>query len=119
MKKNCIVLATIAALAIPAASQAIPVRPGPYVSGFIGVSAVANTNVTSTDYSTTPVTSINDRVEFDPSINIGGTGGFDFGVVRLEGEVSYKHGEISTVNDQTNGVRYFHTDKSDRSHVVL
>jgi opacity protein-like surface antigen len=51
-------------------------------------------------------------VEFDPSINIGGTGGFDFGVVRLEGELSYKHGEISAVNDQTNNVQYRATDGS-------
>jgi opacity protein-like surface antigen len=112
MKRPFITLAAIAALAVPVVSQATPIHPGPYVSGFIGGSALTNTDVTSTNFSTAPVGIIKDRVEFDPSINIGGTGGFDFGVVRLEGELSYKHGEISAVNDQTNNIQYRSTDGS-------
>jgi opacity protein-like surface antigen len=108
MKRPFITIAAIAALAFPAVSQATPIQPGPYVSGFIGVSGVMNTDVTTTDLSTG--NSVRDRVEFDPSINIGGTGGFDFGVVRLEGELSYKHGEISAVNDQTNGIQFRNAD---------
>ncbi len=95
MKRNLIAVAVIAALAIPAVSQAIPIRPGPYVSGFIGVSGVSNTDVTTFDFNTGG--SFNERAKFDPSINIGGTGGFDFGMVRLEGELSYKRGEFSSV----------------------
>jgi opacity protein-like surface antigen len=98
MKRNIVVIAAVAALAVPALSQATPIRPGPYVSGFIGVSGVSNTDATTNDFTTG--TTFNDRVKFDPSINIGGTGGFDFGVVRLEGELSYKHGEISSVTSQ-------------------
>jgi opacity protein-like surface antigen len=102
MNRNVIVLAAAAALAVPAVSQAIPIHPGPYASGFIGVSGVTNTNASTTDLTGTPVSST-DRISFDPSINIGGTAGFDFGVVRLEGEVSYKHGEISGVSIETTG----------------
>jgi len=112
MRRSFITLAAIAVLAFPAVSQATPIHPGPYVSGFIGGSAVTNTDVTSTNFSTLPAGTIRDRVEFDPSINIGGTGGFDFGVVRLEGELSYKHGEISAVNDQTNNIQFRSTDGS-------
>ncbi len=95
MRRSFITLAAIAVLAFPAVSQATPIHPGPYVSGFIGGSALTNTDVTTTDFSTGGT--FNERVRFDPSINIGGTGGFDFGVIRLEGELSYKHGEISSV----------------------
>lgn len=103
MKRNLIAVAVIAALAIPAVSQAIPIRPGPYVSGFIGVSGVSNTDVSTFDFGTG--SSFNERAHFDPSINIGGTGGFDFGMVRLEGELSYKRGEFSSVTstDATTG----------------
>jgi len=96
MKRPFIIVAALAALTVPAVSPATPIHPGPYVSGFIGGSALTNTDVTTTNF-TPPTSTIKDRVEFDPSINIGGTGGFDFGLVRLEGELSYKHGEISSV----------------------
>ena len=98
MKRPFITIAAIAALAFPAVSQAAPIHPGPYVSGFIGGSSVINTNATTNDFINGD--SFSDRVRFDPGINIGGTGGFDFGVVRLEGELSYKHGEISSVTSQ-------------------
>src|SRR6266567_2894210 len=110
MKRPFITIAAIAALAFPAVSQATPIHPGPYVSGFIGGSGVSNTDTTTNNFANGDIS--NDRVRFDPSINIGGTGGFDFGVVRLEGELSYKHGEISAVNDQTNNVQYRGTDGS-------
>lgn len=101
MKRPFVIVAALAALAAPAVSQATPIHPGPYVSGFIGASGVTNTDASTTDFSTaSPITST-DRIRFDPSVNIGGTGGFDFGVVRLEGEISYKHGEISSVSIQT------------------
>jgi opacity protein-like surface antigen len=75
----------------------MPPRPGPYVSGFLGVAVPTNRDVTST------LANLNDRVEFDPGIFVGGTGGFDFGFARVEGEVSYKHAEISKVTDRING----------------
>jgi opacity protein-like surface antigen len=111
MNKRLSFLAALIVIAIPAVSPAAPIRPGPYVSGFIGAGAAQDTNVTTTIFGPVGGT-INDRVEFDPSIYLGGTGGFDFGYVRLEGELSYKHSEITTVNDKTNNVRYANVDGS-------
>jgi opacity protein-like surface antigen len=51
-------------------------------------------------------------VEFDPGVNIGGTGGFDFGFVRLEGELSYKHGEMTSITDRDTGDRIRNVDGS-------
>ncbi len=107
MKAQFIVLAALVTLMIPTICAATPPRLGPYVSGFIGVSVPQNTDVNSYDFAGT---SFNDRVEFDPGINIGGTAGFDFGIVRLEGELSYKHGEMATITDQINGQRYHNAD---------
>jgi opacity protein-like surface antigen len=47
-----------------------------------------------------------DSLEFDPGGFIGGTGGYDFGFARVEGELSYKHAEIGTITDRDNGTRY-------------
>jgi opacity protein-like surface antigen len=90
--------------ALPAICQSDSGIPGAYVSGFIGVHVPADTDVPSTDFFTNE--SYNDRVEFDPGINIGGTGGYDFGIVRLESELSYKHSTIKTITDQTTGIRF-------------
>jgi len=101
MKAHVTILAVLVTLTIPVLCAAAPPRPGPYVSGFVGVSVPQNADVTSSSYSSTNgTTSLTDRVEFDPSINIGGTGGFDFGLIRLEGELSYKHGNIATITEQ-------------------
>lgn len=94
MKRSLVAVAVLTILAIPAISLAAPPRPGPYVSGFIGVSVPQNTDVTFTEFGGNI---FKDHVEFDPSINIGGTGGYDFGFVRLEGELSYKQAEMSTI----------------------
>ncbi len=101
MKKHLVILAALATIAVPAICSAAPSRPGPYVSGFIGVSVPQNTDVSSYNYGTD--TSISDRVEFDPSVNVGATGGFDYGFIRLEGELSYKHGKIATITEQSGG----------------
>jgi opacity protein-like surface antigen len=95
MKGKLFILVALAAFAIPAVGSAAPPRMGPYVSGFIGISLPQDTDVNSSSGI------ITDRVEFDPGINVGASGGFDFGYVRLEGELSYKHSEIAAVNDQT------------------
>ena len=96
MKRILFIVAAFAIFAIPSIASAIPPKPGPYVSGFLGVNVLQNTNVSGTDFNSL---TLNDRVEFDPSISIGGSGGYDFGYVRLEGELSYKHAEISSIND--------------------
>lgn len=109
MKRISTAIAAIALCALPAVSGAAPARPGAYVSGFFGVSAALDADVTSIDNDFGTV--FNDTVEFDPNIYMGGTGGFDFGHMRLEGEISYKHGEISSITDDT-GFRFRGVDGS-------
>jgi opacity protein-like surface antigen len=95
MKRNFVVVAVFAAILIPAVCLAAPARPGAYVSGFLGTTFPQDTDVTTDDFISTPV---EDRVEFDPGIYLGGTGGYDFGMIRVEGELSYKHSEIKRIN---------------------
>src|SRR6266567_1959556 len=104
MNKKLFSFILLAALVTPAISSAAPPRMGPYFSGFAGIAIPSNTDSTAFD--------LNDRVEFDPGINVGGTAGFDFGYLRAEGELSYKHGEMSRVNDRVNGVIYNDIDGS-------
>ena len=109
MKRILFIVAAFASFAIPAIGHAAPPKPGPYVAGFIGISVPQNADVTGIDTSLTPP-DINDRAEFDPSINIGGSGGYDFGFVRLEGELSYKRAEFSRVRDQVTGDTFVRAD---------
>ena len=109
MKKKLIAFPVLVILSLPAICLAIPPYPGPYMSGFVGVSALTNTDVTSTTFGP-GATTFNDRVEFDPGINIGGAGGFDFGFVRLEGELSYKNGEMSKITEQRSGATIANVD---------
>jgi opacity protein-like surface antigen len=109
MKKRLIVFVALTMLIIPAMGSAMPPRPGPYVSGFLGVSLPVDTEVTSTQYGPGTKT-FNDRVEFDPSISIGGSGGFDFGYLRIEGELSYKNGEMSSITEKISQTRFANVD---------
>jgi len=100
------VLAGVAAT--PAASFAAPARPGPYFSAFLGASAPQETSVTISEFN--PVTTKNAGVQFDPGINIGGSAGYDFGFLRIEEEMSYKNGDISSVTEQGFNTRYVNVD---------
>jgi len=100
--------ALAALAAIPAASHAAPARPGPYFSAFIGASAPQDTSATISEFN--PVTTKNASVQFDPSINIGGSAGYDFGFLRIEEEMSYKNGEITSVTEQRFNTRYVNVD---------
>lgn len=108
MKRSLIVITFLAILAIPAIAAATPAHPGAYFSGFLGVSVPMDTDVTTADFFS-PAT-FDDRVEFDPGINVGGSGGYDFGVIRLEGELSYKQSDIRSVTDQADGFRFGNVD---------
>jgi opacity protein-like surface antigen len=110
MKRILIIIAALVTLALPAISSAAPARPGAYVSGFLGVTVPRDTDVTTDQFS--PPNTFTNRVEFDPGVNIGGTGGFDFGFVRLEGELSYKHGEMTSITDRDTGDRIRNVDGS-------
>jgi opacity protein-like surface antigen len=111
MKKSVIVFFALAILAMPSICSAMPPRPGPYVSGFLGASFPLEMDVTSTQYGYGTKT-YNDRLEFDPSIYVGGSGGFDFGFLRIEGELSYKNWEMSSLTEQTGQTRFANVDGS-------
>ena len=97
MKTNALSLFLIVSLLTPAICSAASARPGGYVSGFIGVSAPRDTTVTTDDFVLN--TTFVDNVEFDPGVNAGMTGGYDFGYLRLEGELSYKYADIKSITD--------------------
>lgn len=109
MKRSLIAATLLMTLVVPAVCTAAAPRPGPYLSGFLGVSVARDSDVT-TDVFGNGI--FNDRVEFDPGINVGGTFGYDFGVVRLEGELSYKQAEIRSITDQADGFRFGNPDGS-------
>jgi len=109
MKKGLMFFIALVILTIPAMGSAMPPRPGPYVAGFLGLALPVNTDATSTQYGP-GAKNFNDRVEFDPGILIGGSGGFDFGFVRIEGELAYRHGEISSITEQISNVKYTNVD---------
>jgi len=109
IKKSLVLICALAAmLAVPAASFALPGRPAGYLSVFLGASAPQDTTVTISEFN--PVTTKNAEVQFDPGINAGVCGGYDFGFFRLEGEMSYKNNEITGVNEPTYGIRYVNVD---------
>ena len=111
MKRTFVVIAALTALAIPAICTAASARPGAYVSGFLGINVNPDANVTSTDF-VPPPQDFNDRVEFDPNINIGGSAGYDFGIVRMEGELSYKNAGIGSVTSKNDGFRFHNVNGS-------
>jgi opacity protein-like surface antigen len=98
----------MAVAAVPAVCLATPPTTGGYMSVFLGASVPQDSSLTTSQFN--PVSVREATVQYDPGINIGGTGGYDFGYVRLEGEMSYKQGEITSVTDQIFGARYVNTD---------
>jgi len=106
MKRSLIVISAVAVLMIPAICLATPPVPGPYTSVFAGVNIPENSNVTTNDFGVT----FNDQVEFDPGVYTGGTAGFDFGLMRLEGELSYRHAEMKSITDTSDGFQFQNVD---------
>jgi len=100
-------LAAVPALASADQSGQEPSRMGAYFSGFLGFNNSGDATLETTDY-----VFGDDRkssVEFDPGIYIGGTGGYDFGMFRLEGELSYRAAELNNITSDR-GVRYRRID---------
>jgi opacity protein-like surface antigen len=95
MKTFLVAAATLIVFAIPSICAAADGRPGFYFSGFLGSSFARDTTVNGYDAGNNPYS---DKVSFDPGIYAGGTGGYDFGFLRLEGELSYRHANIDTIN---------------------
>ena len=107
--RNAVAIFTlIGVAALPSVSFAAPARPGAYMSIFLGATAPQDTTVTISEFN--PVTTKDARVQFDPGFNVGGTAGYDFGFFRLEGEMSYKQGEINRVSDQAFATNYRNVD---------
>lgn len=102
MIKKLLAAVLLTMFAVPSLSHAASYRMGPYVSGFVGVAIPSDTD------SSSGFSGLNDRIEFDPSVNGGVTAGMDFGLLRIEGELSYKHAEMATVHDQTPGGLTYH-----------
>lgn len=96
MRKTIVAIAAVTALALPTLASAAQGRPGGYFSGFLGFNQTKDATMETTDF--VAGSTFEDRLEFDPGIYIGGTGGYDFGIVRLEGELSYRNAEINQVN---------------------
>ena len=103
MKKTLLTIATLSILVLPSLTSAAQGRPGGYGSLFLGVSLLDDTNVTTDVYPDTYY----DRIEFDPGVYVGGTAGYDFGMVRFEGELSYRQNEMDALTDRGNtGINY-------------
>jgi opacity protein-like surface antigen len=98
MKKALLTLAALSILILPSLTSAAQGRPGGYASVFLGVSLLDDTNVTTDVYPDTYF----DRIEFDPGVYVGGTAGYDFGMIRLEGELSYRQNEMDKLTDRGN-----------------
>lgn len=107
MRAYLIALTTIIIFSIPSLSAAADSRPGPYFSAFLGTSFARDTTVDSFDVING--NSFSDQVTYDPGIYLGGTGGYDFGFLRLEGELSYRNANIDTITS-ANGERFRNVD---------
>jgi opacity protein-like surface antigen len=106
MRRYLIAIITLAIFTVPSLSTAAADRPGPYFSGFLGASFAQDTTVTFFDF---PAAPSDDKVTFDPGVYLGGTGGYDFGFLRLEGELSYRNAALDTVTF-SNGERFQNVD---------
>ena len=107
MKRYLIASIALVVFSIPALSTAAAGRPGPYVSGFLGSSFAKDTTLNS--FNAITGNSFSDQVAFDPGVYVGGAGGYDFGFMRLEGELSYRQAGIDSVT-ATNGERFRNID---------
>jgi len=107
MKSYLIAVCTLLVFAIPSLGTAATGRPGPYFSAFLGTSFARDVNVSGFD--SFDSTSFNDQVTFDPGIYLGGTGGYDFGFLRLEGELSYRNAQLDKVTASA-GERFRNVD---------
>jgi opacity protein-like surface antigen len=107
MKALIVALLAVTLFSIPSISSAATGRPGPYVTGFLGTSFARDTTISGFDSFTS--TAYSDRTSFDPGIYLGGSGGYDFGFMRLEGELAYRHAQLDTVTDSL-GNRFRNVD---------
>lgn len=102
-------ITTFALCALPAIATAAPGKPGGYFSGFLGFNQTSDATIETTDFVFNDVQ--NHKIDFDPGIYIGGTGGYDFGMLRLEGELSYRNADMDRLTSST-GTIYRSVDRN-------
>lgn len=105
MKFYITVFITLFIVTISSTGNAAPPRPGPYVSAFLGTNVTRDTTISGIDTSPPVAIQFDDRASFDPGIYVGGTGGYDFGYMRLEGELAYRHARFDSITNSS-GVRF-------------
>jgi len=107
MKMYLLALAGLLFFSVPSLCTAASGRPGPYASFFLGGSFAQDATLSGYDfYSYLPY---DDKVSFDTGIYTGGTAGYDFGFLRLEGELSYRSANIDSITF-ANGARFSNSD---------
>lgn len=99
MKTFLTAIATLLLFSISPHEAAASERPGPYFSVVLGGSIFKDIDASNYDFQNS--TSFNEKIEFNPGIYIGGTGGYDFGFLRLEGELSYRGADIDSITSQS------------------
>ncbi len=108
MKSSLIVIAVLVTFIVPSICAATPPRPGPYMSIFAGVSSPNDTDATTFD--SNKQRTFDENVEFDTGVYAGGTAGFEFGYLRVEGEISYRFSDIKNVTDKQDGFQFTDID---------
>lgn len=120
MRATLLMITVTVLLLLPALSLAASPRPGGYVSGFIGATIPRDADVHTSQFGIDgSFENFDDQVAFDPGLNIGGTGGYDFGFLRLEGEMSYKYSEIKSITDTTDGFHFGNPDGNISAFAML
>ncbi len=90
-------LGLVSAAAIMVAGTAAHAeRVGPYISVYGGYVIQQDADLTNT---------IRDEVSFDNGFAVGGSFGYDFGSIRLEGEAAFRRNEADELSDPSVGAR--------------
>lgn len=99
MKTYIVALVTLLVFSVPPFSEAASGQQGPYFSGFLGASFFKDIDATSYDFQ---YTQTREHVGLNSGVYGGGTGGYDFGFVRVEGELSLRAAAIDSITSKTN-----------------
>lgn len=104
MKKNILVMVVLLMLlSLPSVSFAYFNKPGPYISGQIGMATMTNSDLSERDSTTT--------LAFDPGFANGFAVGFNFGMFRIEGEWGHQKNEIDKVKGYDYAYDEYYSEK--------
>lgn len=96
MKNRIVILAVLTLSSMPAFCFAEEFKPGPYVAAYLNVSIPDKADAKQQSSAGSAVTS--DRMTLDASGGSSLVGGYDFGCLRLEGELGFKRFKVSSVS---------------------